>query len=95
MGECIPCCDYCEYYVDDYENGIFSGGGKCVLKHKEVSALGGCDDFRCSIHPPEECHVDVEMFGETYDHCMLDLGMYCEYAVKHNIKNKKECKNWK
>ncbi len=43
------------------------------------------------------CRVDEEMFGDIYDHCLIDveLGWECDYAVNNNIKDKKECKFWR
>ncbi len=50
-GECIPCCDYCKFYRDEYtEDGEFAGNGYCFIHREGTLASDFCGDFECRVH---------------------------------------------
>jgi hypothetical protein len=48
--KCIPCCDYCHFYVHYFKDGEFTGEGMCTIHQGWYDASDGCYKFKCRYH---------------------------------------------
>jgi len=48
--DCLPCCDYCEYYIFNGENGVYTEEGWCWKHSCRAEPDEECNEFVCGIH---------------------------------------------
>lgn len=46
-SKCVAMCYYCKGYEDSYEDGEFSGIGKCTIKESPTISTNRCNTFEC------------------------------------------------
>lgn len=68
---CFPCCCYCEYYLEDYSNGVFSGYGGCKLKlvNWGVYASGYCEQFKNKFGDDYMTYEEFERYIKIVQDC--------------------------